>query len=82
MAILRKFILAALLLIGVTSAWADTVYLSRIDFLNQAFAGDVPEAKTVWWVGDKKQRVQTALNAEPLSMRSRYWQQGERTAWI
>lgn len=66
----------------VISHAAETVYLEREAFLQQAFAGDVPAPVTYWFVGEKKLRATNALGREPLGLRTRYWLADGRSAWV
>ena len=66
----------------------DEVYLSRDDFLAKSFAGvdgDSPQAfksKTFWLNKNIKTSLLEEFDYRFSSLRARYWQKGERTAWI
>ncbi len=57
------------------------VYLERDVFLQRAF-GEVPRSQTLWLKGDIKQAVQDILGHDYRSLRVRYWQHGDKTAWV
>lgn len=63
-------------------AFAEDVYQTPQAFLDEIFAGNVPVPQLLWLTGDKKETVREILGAAPDSIRVRYWQQGNRTAWI
>jgi hypothetical protein len=73
--------LAAVLLLAAAAAHAED-YLDREQFLAQAFAGTVPEQKTLWIDGAMRQRAQQVLGVAPANLRVRYWAAGGRSAWI
>lgn len=58
------------------------VYQKPNDFLNEVFAGEVPDPQLLWLTGDRKQQVTDILAHKPNFLRIRYWQQGDKTAWI
>ena len=47
-----------------------------------AFADNTPKSKVVWIKNDLRPAIATILGHEYIGLRIRYWQQGERTAWI
>ena len=61
---------------------AEGEYLSPAAFLQEAFDGDEPDTSMIWLTGEKGDAVKEILGHSPRSLRVRYWQQGERTAWI
>lgn len=65
-----------------TVAFAADVYLAPASFLAGAFDGDVPPAQRLWLTGPVKAAVRDILGHDLGSLRVRYWQRGERTAWI
>ena len=88
MPMLRVFLRRALLLmLALSGIWgsaraAENVFLSREEFLNQAFDGEVPQPETLWLVGELQEDVTSILGHAPDYLRVRYWQKGRRTAWI
>jgi hypothetical protein len=57
-------------------------YQSPEDFLHEAFAGDVPQPEVIWLTGALRDTVIAILGHNPAQMRLRYWQRGQRTAWV
>lgn len=70
-------VLALLLAAGVTRAEAA---LDR--FLAQSFAGTAPAPAMLWLTPPVKARAAAILGHEFPGLRTRYWRQGERTAWV
>ena len=66
----------------VPPAASEDVYQSREDFLSEAFAGDVPKAKTLWIKKGMRERINQIMKRTYKLLRVRYWQRGDRTAWI
>lgn len=61
---------------------ADDVYQTREDFLQEVFAGVVPEA-SVLWLRDALRTTSTAIMGHPYpGLRVRYWLRDGRSAWI
>ncbi len=58
------------------------VYLSQEDFLTQSYPQGVPEVQVVWVTGELKEAITEALGHELGRLRMRYWDDGERTAWV
>lgn len=84
--LLAARLLAALLMTagtwpGVSAARAADTYQTPDDFLADVFPGGVPPAQVLWLTGDLRTRVAQILGAPP-PPRVRYWQQGQRSAWI
>ncbi|MDF2444841.1 MAG: hypothetical protein K0S46_77 [Moraxellaceae bacterium] len=75
----RKLLLMVLLLAGGSGAQADTP-LSQ--FLRQTFAGAEPPTQMLWLTPPIKQRAAAILGHEFPGLRTKYWRQGERTAWV
>lgn len=57
-------------------------YLGTDEFLSLAFGEERPEAKVLWMPGDVRDALAKILGHPFAGLRVRYWQQGERTAWI
>jgi hypothetical protein len=69
-------------LVTATVALAADVYLAPASFLETAFDGDVPPAQRLWLTAPVKAPVRDILGHDLGSLRIRYWQRDERTAWI
>lgn len=76
----------AAVLIGIAIAMgvarAVEVYLEPAAFLEQAFDDDIPKPQRLWITAPVKTAVRDILGHDLGSLRIRYWQRGERTAWI
>lgn len=65
------------------SAPADPL-ASAQGFLDQAFPATTgaPQMKALWLTGELKSTLHEKFDYTPAQLRLRYWQQGDRTAWI
>jgi len=70
------------LALTLSPAFAADVYQEPEAFLAQAFAGDPPEPEVVWLTATTSDVVREILGHPYRSVRVRYWQRGDRTAWI
>jgi hypothetical protein len=59
----------------------EDVYLEPEAFIVQSFEG-VSEQKVLWLTKDLKASIKQVIGRDYRGMRIRYWQHGERTAWI
>lgn len=75
-------LLAGFLCFGVSLAVQAEDYLSSEEFLNQVFDNAPPQAKTFWVTGERKKITAKILQHPPSKLRQRYWQKGQRSAWI
>lgn len=73
--------LAAIMLMAAFSVVGEE-YLGRDDFLNLAFGDDQAEMQTLWFTEERRAAARAAIGWSPVALRLRYWQSGERTAWI
>jgi hypothetical protein len=78
----RKLLLIVLLAGISTLALARGTYQEPEDFLGETFAGEPPEAAVIWLTGERKDIVNRILGHRYTSLRVRYWQDAERSAWI
>ncbi len=62
--------------------FADTQYLTTEQFLAENFASDIPKASVLWLVKERAKKAEKILSHAPYQLRQRYWQQGNKTAWI
>ena len=65
-----------------SSLRADMQFLSNEAFLNENFAQGAPKPKVLWLSKAEIHEAAQILGHEPLSLRQRYWQDGEKTVWI
>ncbi len=61
---------------------AGSTYQTPEEFLNQAFDGNVPEARVLWLKGDVRETSNAILGHPYPGIRVRYWLQDSRSAWI
>lgn len=64
-----------------TQAFSEQ-YLASDDFINQAFAGDTPKPKLLWLSKAIKPQAKEILGHKPGFLRTRYWQQDNKSVWI
>ena len=57
-------------------------YLGRHEFLAMAFDDGEPQLQTLWFTDERRTAAKAAVGWVPAALRLRYWQAGERTAWI
>ncbi len=74
------FLLCCLLPAG--NLIAGGVYQEPDAFIQESFPGAKPEAKIFWPSAELKQKIERVLGHAYQSLRIRYWQTGQRTAWI
>lgn len=74
--------LVSLFLFGTASLLAkEDIYLEPDLFIDQSFDG-TPEQKVLWLTKDTKAAIKDVLGRDYKGLRIRYWQLGDRTAWI
>ncbi|MEN8862457.1 MAG: FMN-binding protein [Lentimonas sp.] len=59
----------------------EAIYLEPDVFISQSFEGD-PEQKVLWLTKDAKAKIKQVFGRDYSGLRIRYWQLGNRTAWI
>ncbi len=64
------------------SAGATGVYQTPEEFISDVFAGKPPEPKRLWITRDLKKQVRRIMERDLGVVRLRYWQEGNKTAWI
>jgi hypothetical protein len=80
LALLRATLAAGLLLAAFSVAAEE--YLGRDEFLHLAFGDTAPEMRTLWLTEETRAGAKAAVGWVPSALRLRYWQSGERTAWV
>lgn len=82
---IQKFILAFALM-GSTllthNVWADMQYQTPEQFLNENLASEIPKPSTLWLTKEVSKQVEKILGHTPTQLRQRYWNVGDKTAWI
>ena len=63
-------------------AVAGSQYLEPDDFVHQAFPQSQPKAKALWLTKTQRAKIKQILAHDFKKLRLRYWQQGNKTAWI
>ncbi len=61
---------------------ADETYQPPSDFVSAAFAGQAPERQTFWITKRLRPQVDKIMKHRYPVLKVKYWQRGERTAWI
>lgn len=81
-----SFAIVGLLLLPLVAANAEqgseALYQEPAAFLQEVFAGDVPPPARLWIKQELRTAIREVLGHELGRLRVRYWQRGERTAWI
>ncbi len=77
--IVMRLLALLLILAAATGARADP---SLERFLGQTFATAQPAAQMLWLTPPVKQRASAILGHDFPGLRTKYWRQGERTAWV
>jgi hypothetical protein len=65
-----------------TPVQAKGVYQEPEAFLDEVFAGDVPDIGKLWIDADLKEEIVRILGHEPGYLRISYWMRQQRSAWI
>lgn len=79
---LRRSLWVALCLLPATMLVRAEEYLGRDEFLALAFGDQAPALQTLWLTEDLRRGAVDAVGLAPPGLRLRYWQAGDRTAWI
>ncbi|MDX1454364.1 MAG: FMN-binding protein [Gammaproteobacteria bacterium] len=79
---LRIMSAGLLLLVSTSSLAADEQYLSAAEFLHGTFGETTPEPSLIWLTGAKGETAKKILGHKPNSLRVRYWQRDNTSAWI
>jgi len=58
------------------------MYMVTEEFLGIAFSGDEPVTKTLWITDELRGPIEEILGHSFNALRVRYWESGNRTAWI
>ncbi len=77
----RGIALASIVIMVAFSAYGEE-YLGREAFLGLAFGDQQPQMHTLWLTEETRTAAKAAIGWAPAALRLRYWQAGERTAWI
>ena len=82
-----RLCLALILVLLAGSASAGPVgepgrYVETDAYLDGVFQDERPHAKTLWLTGDLRESVERILGHKYSSLRVRYWNDGDKSAWI
>jgi hypothetical protein len=78
----RHFFITCCLLLAGPAALAGGAYQTADEFLNVTFANSPPDAAVIWLTGERKKAVEQILGHRYPTLRVRYWESGQRSAWI
>lgn len=79
---MKRLIIGCLVWLMFTATAVADVYQTPEDFLRENFSGGVPQPAVLWLTGPVREQAKAILGHEPAQMRVRYWQHGQRSAWI
>jgi len=76
----RAVLAASVMLVACFASGEE--YLGRDAFLQLAFTDNEPVMQVLWLTEETRAAAKAAVGWAPAALRLRYWQEGERTAWI
>ncbi len=79
---LRNLLLTIILTSACALVFARGTYQEPDEFLQDTFGNEPPSPAVIWLTGERKDAVKQILGHRYASLRVRYWQQAERSAWI
>ena len=59
-----------------------SVFQQPDDFLQEAFAGHVPDSRIIWMIGDMAKKYEEITGHSSPRIRVPYWRDGQRSIWI
>lgn len=74
--------LLCIVLLSPMPGYSKGLYMENSEFLAKAFAGQDYTPGVVWLKAGVKATVQDILQRKNVGLRVRYWQSGNRTAWV
>ena len=77
-----QWFLLSMLLVTAFSVSARGVYQTNEAFLAETFDGEVPKSKVIWIKGELRKTIADILGHRYSGLRIRYWDNGQRSAWI
>ena len=80
--VMNKFLQFLVLTFLSTRVLAGGVYQEPDAFIAEVFADQPPKASVIWPSTELKDQMKTILGHNYKSLRIRYWQKADRTAWI
>ena len=79
---LPKHLTLIIILMLATCTWAKGVYMTADQFLQASFPNTEPEPQVLWLDAELKEQISKILSRPYRSLRIRYWQRDNRSAWI
>jgi hypothetical protein len=76
------FLITILIIFSSVSYAGKGIYQTPKSFISSAFAGETPQAKTLWLTKEDKSAIAEILQHKYNRMRIRYWQLENETVWI
>ncbi len=70
------------MMLFVSTAVARGVYQQPVNFVNNAFNGEVPKVKYFWLTGNKNIEVKKILGHAYNKLRIKYWRKADEFVWI
>lgn len=80
--ILPAMLFLALLSVGSSALALENVLQDPQEFIQEAFAGDVPKPDVIWLTQDLAAAAADIMGHRLNVLRIRYWQRDRRSAWI
>lgn len=80
--IMHRTLFIIVLILLPSLGFAKGEYLTSEQFLSLAFPSRTEQPKAMWLDEAIKQQLTSILNHEYSGLRVRYWQSGQRTAWV
>ena len=78
----RTLLVSIALVLATSFAMAKGVYLSPQEFLQQSFGSFSQGSQALWLDDADKQQDKAIFHRDYVGFRVRYWQDGQKTAWI
>lgn len=78
----RSLLILPALVLATSLATAKGVYLTSEAFLQQSFGSSSPASRTLWLDDADKQQAKAIFQRDYVGFRVRYWQEGQKTAWL
>lgn len=83
MTVVYRGLIALVIVFAVAPVFANQgVYQTSDDFLAEVFDQSAPKPKVLWLKGALKEDCKSILGHPYSRLRVKYWQSGEKTAWV
>lgn len=69
-------------LLASSAVMARGSYMTMSEFVESGFGASAPAPKTLWLSGEVQARLEAIFGHPYKALRVRYWQRGEKTAWM